>query len=243
MTQKFRTTAGFLAVIAGALLVVGDLGLLLGYLRGSGSFVPELTETSLYALASFVGTPLFTATALITLVAVGLALLAVVGLHSQQAEQTGQLGLFCVAALVIGLAFTFAVAWFVAFLLPDLVALSPEVFSGASSLVAVGLIVADIALIAGTLGYFVITWDAGVYPSWTGMFLALSGMLGLASFFVDVPVGEAAALGIALIGMGMYVPKMIGPTSSGLDLDDIEPSPASGAPDGPMPPDTPDDLP
>ena len=203
MTQQFRTTAGFLAVIAGALLIVADLGLLLGYVRETGTFMPELAETALYPVASFVGTPLYTATSIISLVALGLAVLAGVGLHSQQAEQTGQLGLFCVAVLIVGLTLTFAVAWFMAFMLPDLMTAAPTFFTDAGTLVPVGLIVAEICLVAGTLGYFIMTWDAAVYPSWTGMLLALSGLVGLASFFVDVPVGEAAALGVALVGMGM----------------------------------------
>ena len=208
MTQKFRTTAGFLAVIAGALLVVGDLGVLLGYLRVDGTFSPELAETTMYPVASFVGTPLYTATSIISLIAVGLAILAVMGLHSQQAEQTGQLGLFCVGVLIAGLTLTFAVAWFMAFILPALMTTAPTFFVEAGTLVPVGLIVADICLVAGTLGYFIMTWDAGVYPSWTGTLLAVSGLLGLASFFVNVPVGEAAALGAALVGMGMYLPKI-----------------------------------
>jgi hypothetical protein len=225
MTQKFRTTAGFLAVIAGALLIVGEIGVLLGYVRVDGTFLPDLAETTMYPVASFVGTPLYTVTSIITLVALGLAVLAVVGLHSQHAEQTGQLGLFCAATLIVGLVLSFAVAWFMAFVLPNLVTAAPQFFTNAGTLVHVGLIVADIALIAGTLGYFVMTWDAAVYPSWTAMLLALSGLIGLTSFFVDVPVGEIAALGVALVGMGMYLPKVVGPTSSGLDLDDVEVAP------------------
>jgi hypothetical protein len=175
--------AGALAVVAGALVVLTDLGRLLG---GRG---PVALTTDPFTVAVNAG------------YAVSFALLAValVAVYLRQARAAGTFGAVAFAVALVGVVEHAGTMWFDGFAAPWIAAVAPAAFAAQRTPVLLTGAVASYALVGlGWLLFGVSVLRARVLPRAIGVAFLVSGVLGLGAG--AAPFGAPVGLTFLVLG-------------------------------------------
>jgi hypothetical protein len=182
--------AGALAVIAGALVVLTDLGRLLG---GRG---PVALTTDPFTVAVNAG------------YAVSFALLAValVAVYLRQARAAGTFGALAFAVALVGVVEHAGNMWFDGFAAPWIAAVAPAAFAAERTPVLLAGALASYALFGlGWLLFGVSVLRARVLPRAIGIAFLVSGVLGLAAG--AAPFG--APVGLTFLVLGVWLARTV----------------------------------
>jgi hypothetical protein len=184
--------AGPLAVVAGILVVATRLPTLFLVLTGG-----DLTEY-------IVGTT-HAITSVVTIVAFGLLVLALVAIYEREAPSAGWFGLIGFAAALMGTIFMAGDWWYEAFAVPRIAEVAPEAiatFVGGRLLL--GGVASFLVLGVGWVLFGAASLRAHVFPT------AISGAILVGGLLSGVPIGLAyltggIILGIAIAWLGVWL--------------------------------------
>jgi hypothetical protein len=210
MSARLRLYAGTAAVLAGAGLILLELGFFAAF-----GLIGE--EADFAEVASRGWWPLFTGMGLL---AGWLALLAVVGIYRQQAEESGGFGLFAAGLFTLALALFTGAMWLLTFAAPWLAAEAPHLLAeeAEGGFLDIGFMASFMGLSVGGVLFAISTWLAKVYPRWPAVLLILSSVLGVLPF--DLP-GSAVLAGVAFVGYGLALRRLVGPLAEAVPARDV----------------------
>ena len=177
--------AGLAAILAGVLLVVGDLlDLAIGF---SDEPFSEVATTGTHALQSW-----------IRLIGAVLLLIGLVGLYARQSEAAGPLGLAGYLVAFLGTALVMGFFWAILFLTPTLAVEAPVLLDEGPP---PGFFLTLITFTVGWLVFGVATLLARVYPRIAAIVLIIGAVLAILPLpFTTIVLAIAVAwLGFALI--------------------------------------------
>ena len=199
-TSPLSRIAGPLAVVTGVLVVATRLPTMLLVLTGG-----DLTE---YILG-----PTHAITSVVTIVAFGLLVLALVAIYEREAPSAGWFGLIGFATALLGTIFMTGDWWYEAFAVPRIAEVVPEAIptfvggrlqlGGISSFVVLGI---------GWVLFGAASLRAHVFPT------AISGAILVGGLLSGVPIGLAylsggVILGIAIAWLGVWLMRETIPVS------------------------------
>lgn len=135
------------------------------------------------------------------LVAIGLILLALVGLYARQAQQAGILGRIAFLAALSGTVMMFGFIWAGAFILPAIADEAPEFMdSDPAGVLMVGVILTFALFVLGWLLFGLISLRANVLPRGAAALLIVGAIL-IFAYLLEVPF-STVVFGTALAWMG-----------------------------------------
>jgi hypothetical protein len=199
-TSPLSRIAGPLAVVTGVLVVATRVPTILLVLTGG-----DLTE--------FVLGPTHAINSVVTIVAFGLLVLALVAIYEREAPSAGWFGLVGFATALLGTIFMAGDWWYEAFAVPRIAEVAPEaiptfvggrlLLGGISSFVVLGI---------GWVLFGAASLRARVFPT------AISGAILVGGLLSGVPIGLAylsggVILGIAIAWLGVWLMRETVPVS------------------------------
>jgi len=189
-TPLFYGAAGWLAIAAGTLLVVGQA--IWWPFDQQGNVATSQNN-------------IFNAGTVIYLAGFCFLMFALIGVHGRQAHRAGRLGTFGFSAAVLGTMLFGGDLWFESFAVPWLAEgpFPPEVLkSSPSMLFALGAIVSSWLFAIGWVAFGLVSLRARVFPVWISLFVVAGGIAGYKALLAPwgFPLGLAmAALGVWLL--------------------------------------------
>jgi hypothetical protein len=182
-TSPLSRTAGPIAIVAGALVVLTRLPLVLLLTGGED-------------LATFVLGPTHAINGLASIVAFGLLLLALVAIYEREAQDAGWLGLIGFATALLGTVFMAGDWWYEAFAVPRMAEVAPELiptFVGGRLLIGG---VASFALLGiGWVLFAIASLRARVFPR------AISATMLVGGLLAGIPIGFPYLTGQIILGI------------------------------------------
>lgn len=154
----------------------------------------------------------------LSLLSAYLGLLALMGLYSRQAEESGRLGLTGFLLGSLGAMMNSGYLWAGAFIVPALTSAAPgfldQVEAGppeTPGIVAAGFISTFVLLTFGWIVFGVASLRANVLPKAAIWLAMLGALLSLVSRFTGIPLGSVLfGLGLAWLGWWIWTEKMPG---------------------------------
>jgi hypothetical protein len=191
-TSPLSRIAGPIAVIAGALVVATRLPTFL-FVLGGGD------------LTAYVLGPIHGITSVVSIVAFGMLVLALVAIYEHEAPSAGWFGLVGFVVALMGTIFMAGDWWYEAFAVPRIAEVAPEAigtFVGGRLLM--GGLASFTLLGIGWVLYGAASWRARVFPTSISAGILVGGLLS------GVPIGLAylsggVILGIAIAGAGIWL--------------------------------------
>lgn len=188
----FASSAGPLAIAAGALLVVGQV--IWWPFDQQGNVATS--QNNIFNVGSVVYFAGFC-----------VLMFALIGVHGYQASKAGRLGTFGFSAAILGTMFLGGDLWFESFAVPWLAeGPLPEVLSSDPSILfALGAISSYALFAFGWVSFGVASLRARVFPVWICLFIVVGGIAGYQALLS--PWGIPLGLAIATLGVWMLVTK------------------------------------
>jgi hypothetical protein len=187
-TPLFYAAAGWLAIAAGTLLVIGQA--IWWPFDQQGNVATSQNN-------------IFNAGTVIYLAGFCVLMFALIGVHGRQAYRAGRLGTFGFSAAVLGTMLFGGDLWFESFAVPWLAeGPFPEVLkSNPSMLFALGAIVSSWLFAIGWVAFGLVSLRARVFPVWISLFVVAGGIAGYKALLA--PWGFL--LGLAMAALGVWL--------------------------------------
>ncbi len=187
-TPLFYGGAGWLAVAAGTLMVIGQV--IWWPFDQQGNVATSQNN-------------IFNAGSVIYLAAFCVLMFALIGVHGRQAHRAGRLGTFGFSAALLGTMMLGGDLWFESFAVPWLAeGPLPEVLgSDPSMLFALGAISSYWLFAIGWVSFGVASLRARVFPIWISVFIVISGIAGYQALLSPWGI----PLGLAMVTLGMWL--------------------------------------
>jgi len=186
--------AGPLAVVAGALVVLTDLGRLVGG----------------HDVAAFGADPLTIVANAGYAVSVAVLAVALVAVYLRQARAAGTFGALAFVVALIGVVEHAGNMWFDGFAAPWLAVVAPDAFAAERTAVLLtGALTSYVLFGLGWVLLGVSVLRARVLPRWSGVALLVSGVLGLGAG--AAPFG--APVGLTFLALGVWLLRVSRPRS------------------------------
>ena len=197
MSHRLRMMAGGAALVAGALIVLMEIGYSIDTLRNGDAAFSEVAGTPLMMTASTLG-----------LLGTLIAIPAFMGIYRQQAEESGTFGLVSAGILGVGLALVLSVQWVMVFITPWMAENAPAALDMESpgGTLDLGFMLSFITLSVGSVLFGISTLMSKTYTRWPAVALILSGVTG----FLPMELTFSAVFaGAAMIGYGVQLRHML----------------------------------
>ena len=201
-TPLFYAAAGWLAIAAGTLLVIGQA--IWWPFDQQGNVATSQNN-------------IFNAGTVIYLAGFCVLMFALIGVHGRQAHRAGRLGTFGFSAAVLGTMLFGGDLWFESFAVPWLAeGPLPEVLkSDPSMLFALGAIVSSWLFAIGWVAFGLVSLRARVFPIWISLLVIAGGIAGYKALLA--PWGFLLGLAMAALGVWLLRGQRSSATTESLD--------------------------
>jgi hypothetical protein len=192
-TSPLSRAAGPIAIVAGVLVVLTRIPFVLYLVTGDQD------------LTSFVLGPTHAINSVVSIVAFGLLVLALVAIYEREAREAGWIGLFGFAMALVGTIFMTGDWWYEAFAVPRIAELAPELiptFVGGRLLM--GGVASFILLGIGWVLFAAASLKARVFPTAISATMLVGGLLSGIPFGFAYLTGNVI-LGVAIAWLGVWL--------------------------------------
>lgn len=156
------------------------------------------------SMSSALANSLWVPATVLSLVAIALTTLSLVGLYAHQSSKAGSFGLVAFLVAFAGMLMTFGFTWLGAFLLPPLAAGYPSVFAAffdinPPGILSAGFIITLLLLDLGWLLFGVASLRARVFPRGAAIVMIIGAVLDFIFGLLDVSIGINGIAGMVLV--------------------------------------------